>query len=475
MRKRTELLACLMILSLAGNSVVVYGDTAKTNNVSTGEENPSQEKPEEKPEERQQGEHEKHEMDEGTVIAPSCTEKGYTLFRCKVEGCTYEERKDEKAPLGHDLKEVSRTEAEGEIPGYILYECQRDNCDYQTKTEIKKDEENPSENPSDNPSVTPGQGDDTSAPNHDETKPESGNDTSDPGKTMPDSEDKTSESIDSKTGEKESSENPKEGENPDSESKDNSQQPEELPEVDPDSEGEAMTWASATSTDIVTEYDPETASDTIQIPADASHPEKVTEIEGRTVPEGTARVTRDSNGNITDLEFSMELVEMRYGVSFTSEAETLKSVTLTDLNNEKNFRITLKAEKKADELGIRLTETEKGTLIILTENKKELYIVKADEKDGKTVFTTSSGGSCEISRENKEISVPSMHISEKDINRILLTDLREQRPAVKFLSSGKSGTKDREQEENLREKQYWIRPYGDPCREPVIIKIYEKM
>ena len=471
MRKRTELLACLMILSLAGNSMVVYGDTAKTNNVSTGEENPSQEKPEEKPEERQQGEHEKHEMDEGTVIAQTCTEKGYTLYRCKTEGCTYEERKDEKDPLGHDLKEVSRTEAEGEIPGYILYECQRENCNYQIKTEIKKDEENPS----DNPSVTPGQGDDTSAPNHDETKPESGNDTSDPGKTMPDSEDKTSESIDSKTGEKESSENPKEGENPDSESKDNSQQSEELPEVDPDSEGEAMTWASATSTDIVTEYDPETASDTIQVPADASHPEKVTEIEGRTVPEGTARVTRDSNGNITDLEFSMELVEMRYGVSFTSEAETLKSVTLTDLNNEKNFRITLKAEKAAGELGIRLTETEKGTLIILTENKKELYIVKADEKDGKTVFTTSSGGSCEISRENKEISVPSMHISEKDINRILLTDLREQRPAVKFLSSGKSGTKDREQEENLREKQYWIRPYGDPCREPVIIKIYEKM
>lgn len=471
MRKRTELLACLMILSLAGNSMVVYGDTAKTNNVSTGEENPSQEKPEERPEERQQGEHEKHEMDEGTVIAQTCTEKGYTLYRCKTEGCTYEERKDEKDPLGHDLKEVSRTEAEGEIPGYILYECQRENCNYQIKTEIKKDEENPS----DDPSVTPGQGDDTSAPNHGETKPEPGNDTSDPGKTMPDSEDKTSESIDSKTGEKESSENPKEGENPDSESKDNSQQPEELPEVDPESEGEAMTWASATSTDIVTEYDPETASDTIQVPADASHPEKVTEIEGRTVPEGTARVTRDSNGNITDLEFSMELVEMRYGVSFTSEAETLKSVTLTDLNNEKNFRITLKAEKKADELGIRLTETEKGTLIILTENKKELYIVKANEKDGKTVFTTSSGGSCEISRENKEISVPSMHISEKDINRILLTDLREQRPAVKFLSSGKSGTKDREQEENLREKQYWIRPYGDPCREPVIIKIYEKM
>lgn len=467
MKKRKELIACLMILSLAGNSMVVYGDTAKTNNVSTGEENPSQEKPEE----RQQGEHEKHEMDEGTVIAPSCTEKGYTLYRCKVEGCTYEERKDEKDPLGHDLKEVSRTEAEGEIPGYILYECQRDNCDYQTETEIKKDEENPS----DDPSVTPGQGDDTSAPNHGETKPEPGNDTSNPGETMPDSEDKTSESIDSNTGEKESSENPKEGEIPDSESKDNSQQPEELPEVDPESEGEVMTWASATSTDIVTEYDPETASDTIQIPADASQPEMVTEIEGRTVPEGTARITRDSNGNITDLELSMELTEMKNGVSFSSETETLKSVTLKDLNNEKNFRITLKTEKKADELGIRLTETEKGTLIILTENKKELYIVKADEKDGKTVFTTSSGGSCEISRENKEISVSSMHISEKDNNRILLTDLREHKPAVKFLSAEKLSTKDREQEENLREKQYWIRPYGDPCREPVIIKIYEKM
>ena len=292
---------------------------------------------------------------------------------------------------------------------------------------------------------------------------------------MPDSEDKTSESIDSNTGEKESSENPKEGEIPDSESKDNSQQPEELPEVDPESEGEVMTWASATSTDIVTEYDPETASDTIQIPADASQPEMVTEIEGRTVPEGTARITRDSNGNITDLELSMELTEMKNGVSFSSETETLKSVTLKDLNNEKNFRITLKTEKKADELGIRLTETEKGTLIILTENKKELYIVKADEKDGKTVFTTSSGGSCEISRENKEITVPSIHISGKDNNRILLTDLREHKPAVKFLSAEKLSTKDRDQEENLREKQYWIRPYGAPCREPVIIKIYEKM
>ena len=68
-----------------------------------------------------------------------------------------------------------------------------------------------------------------------------------------------------------------------------------------------------------------------------------------------------------------------------------------------------------------------------------------------------------------------MHISEKDNNRILLTDLREHKPAVKFLSAEKLSTKDREQEENLREKQYWIRPYGDPCREPVIIKIYEKM
>ena len=53
-----------------------------------------------------------------------------------MDGCTYEEKRDETAALGHELKEVSIQEATADKPGVITYKCQRQGCDYTELSEI---------------------------------------------------------------------------------------------------------------------------------------------------------------------------------------------------------------------------------------------------------------------------------------------------------------------------------------------------
>ncbi len=61
------------------------------------------------------------------VIAPTCTEEGYTSVTCKREGCDYNEKKDTIPALNHDLKEnvVAPT---CDDAGYTAVTCTR--CDY---------------------------------------------------------------------------------------------------------------------------------------------------------------------------------------------------------------------------------------------------------------------------------------------------------------------------------------------------------
>ncbi len=65
-----------------------------------------------------------------------------------------------------------------------------------------------------------------------------------------------------------------------------------------------LLFASSTSTDIVTEYDPETAVGTICVAKkDSDDPTETEEVTGMTVPAGTTEIKKDADGNITDLAF----------------------------------------------------------------------------------------------------------------------------------------------------------------------------
>ncbi|MBO4983088.1 MAG: hypothetical protein J6D23_03435 [Clostridia bacterium] len=61
------------------------------------------------------------------IVAPTCTEEGYTNVTCKREGCEYSEKKNTTPALNHDLKEnvVAPTCEEA---GYTAITCTR--CDY---------------------------------------------------------------------------------------------------------------------------------------------------------------------------------------------------------------------------------------------------------------------------------------------------------------------------------------------------------
>lgn len=52
-----------------------------------------------------------------------------------------------------------------------------------------------------------------------------------------------------------------------------------------------------------------------------SIPEEVEEIEGKTVADNTARISRDEQGNLTDLAISTEIEKIKNGFSLTSETK----------------------------------------------------------------------------------------------------------------------------------------------------------
>ncbi len=128
---------------------------------------------------------------------------------------------------------------------------------------------------------------------------------------------------------------------------------EDLPDEDIDEE--YASFASSTSTDIVTEYDPETAVGTICIAKkDSDDPTETEEVTGMTVPTGTTEIRKDADGNITDLAVSTAIDEVKNGFSLTSENKKLHSISIIDEKDPENHWITLSAKETASELGIRL-------------------------------------------------------------------------------------------------------------------------
>ena len=228
--KKSRILAVLLAVSMSGSSAV-YAQAEEVNNPDTDIEICGEE----------------HEMKEVQVVEPTCTEAGYVLWKC--QSCGYEEKRDLKKALGHDLEVVSTEEATEDTPGKVVYKCKREKCDY-TETNIisvkepgtdgKEDnkdndkDNNPGNNEKPDGPADPNENDKTD--NNGETKPDTGNESDE-------DSDKTEEpAVDE----------------------------EELPDVDE----EYATYASSTSTEVVAEYDPTTASHTIKVAKDAKHPEE---------------------------------------------------------------------------------------------------------------------------------------------------------------------------------------------------------
>ena len=446
--KKSRILAVLLAVSLSGSSAV-YAQAEEVNNPDTDIEICGEE----------------HEMKEVQVVEPTCTEAGYVLWKCS--SCDYEEKRDLKKALGHDLEVFSTEEATEDTPGKVVYRCKREKCDY-TETNIISVEEPGTDDKENDKDNKPGNGEKSDVP----ADPNENDKTDNNGETKPDTGNESGEDSD-KTEEPAADE-------------------EELPDVDE----EYASYASSTSTEIVAEYDPTTASHTIKVVKDAKHPEEVEEIEGKTVADNTARISRDEQGNLTDLAISTEIEKIKNGFSLTSESKTLKSISIINAKDLPNDWFTLNAGKTAGELGIHVEYTKDEIVLTLTENKKILNIVNVTEDETTITMKTSTGGSFGIRKNLQKFSTKLEGVVKGTKNRIVLKgtegakpsvelsyvkEKREDDTAVKETAEKDNETENKENdedsanaEEERNEEHYWIRAYNDEVEDPIVITVYKK-
>ena len=473
MRKKSKsaaILAVVMAMTLAGSSAVYAEENSSAKTAETDDnEKEDTRAAENEPAPCNEGE---HELIESKVVLPTCTERGYTIYKCKADGCTYEEKRDETAALGHELKEVSMQEATADKPGVITYKCQRQGCDYTELVEI----------PVKNTNTVDGKTDASEEDKNSNTENASVDKDNTSGKTDPADSDT---SADSK--------------NEDAE--------EDLPDEDIDEE--YASFASSTSTDIVTEYDPETAVGTIRVAKkDSDDPTETEEVTGMTVPAGTTEIKKDADGNITDLAVSTAIDEVKNGFSLTSENKKLHSISISDKKNPKDHWIMLSAKESATELGIRLRNGNNKIIITLTENEKPLNIIKVSDTEKDVILTTSTDGTCVINKAVQNISVDKdgKYSDKKTLgrkNQIILNDVNGSAPYLELeyvkneVATTSASEKDEDAARNLEtknakagdseskgaeaEKQkdpdeelYWIQPYGEENQEPIVITVYKK-
>ena len=446
--KKSRILAVLLAVSLSGSSAV-YAQAEEVNNPDTDIEICGEE----------------HEMKEVQVVEPTCTEAGYVLWKCS--SCDYEEKRDLKKALGHDLEVFSTEEATEDTPGKVVYRCKREKCDY-TETNIISVAEPGTDDKENDKDNNPGNNEKSDVP----ADPNENDKTDNNGETKPDTGNESGEDSD-KTEEPAVDE-------------------EELPDVDE----EYASYASSTSTEVVAEYDPTTASHTIKVAKDAKHPEEVEEIEGKTVADNTARISRDEQGNITDLAISTEIEKIKNGFSLTSEAKTLKSISIINAKDLSNDWFTLNAGKTAGELGIHVEYEKDKITLTLTENNKMLNIVKVTEDETTITMKTSTGGSFVIRKNLQKFSTDLDGAVKGTKNRIVLKgtegakpsvelsyvkEKREDDKAVKETSEKDNETENKENaedsanaDENASEEHYWIRAYNDEVEDPIVITVYKK-
>ena len=429
--KKSRILAVLLAVSLSGSSAV-YAQAEEVNNPDTDIEICGEE----------------HEMKEVQVVEPTCTEAGYVLWKCS--SCDYEEKRDLKKALGHDLEVFSTEEATEDTPGKVVYRCKREKCDY-TETNIISVAEPGTDDKENDKDNNPGNNEKSDVP----ADPNENDKTDNNGETKPDTGNESGEDSD-KTEEPAVDE-------------------EELPDVDE----EYASYASSTSTEVVAEYDPTTASHTIKVVKDAKHPEEVEEIEGKTVADNTARISRDEQGNLTDLAISTEIEKIKNGFSLTSESKTLKSISIINAKDLSNDWFTLNAGKTAGELGIHVEYTKDEIVLTLTENKKTVNIVTVTEDETTITMKTSTGGSFVIRKNLQKFSTDLDGAVRGTKNRIVLKGTEGAKPSAGLSYVKETENKENDEdsanaEEERNEEHYWIRAYNDEVEDPIVITVYKK-
>ena len=418
-----------------------------------------------------------------------------------MDGCTYEEKRDETAALGHELKEVSIQEATADKPGVITYKCQRQGCDYTELAEI----------PVKNTNAVDGKTDD--ADTKTDEKPGTDADSkSEDGKTDASEENKNSNTENASVDKDNTSGKTEPADSDTSADSKNEGAEKDLPEEDlpeEDIDEEYASYASSTSTDIVTEYDPETAVGTIRVAKkDSDDSTETEEVIGMTVPTETTEIKKDSEGNITDLAISTSIDEIKNGFSLTSEKKKLHSIAIINKEAPKNHWITLSAKETASELGIHLHNENNKIIITLTENEKPLNIIKVSDTEKELLLTTSTAGTCVINKEVQDVFVDKdgKYSDKKTLgrkNKIILNDVNGSAPYLELeyvkdeVATTSASEKDEDAARNLEtkntkagdseskgaeaEKQkdpdeelYWIQPYGEENQEPIVITVYKK-
>lgn len=380
-----------------------------------------------------------HQWSEWNITIPAdCVTNGQKTRKCELCGTTETVSTDKTNE--HDLKEISRQEATEDGPGFILYACRRNGCDHQEKVELPAKEAEDSEASKD---------DKNSEEINSEKDKAAGSET----------EDKDS-SNKATTAEKES----------EAIEKTEKEETQKLSDEDTD-EGSAS-FAYATSSEVVAEYDPTTAVSTRKIVRNPSDPASAEEVEGMAVPEGIVKVQRDSEGNITDLAVSSALEEITNGFSFSSETKTLHSISIVNEKDSSKNWITLTAKKKASELGIHMKKTTDGMAVTLTENKKTVHIVKADSDETKITLITSTGGTCVISKHIYDFGLSQKSGEFRDINAILFCDMNSQKPLAELTTIKERSSERDKKTKSEEEKLYWIQQYDDESQAPIVITIY---
>ena len=467
MRKKSKsaaILAVVMAMTLAGSSAVYAEENSSAKTAETDDnEKEDTGAAENEPAPCNEGE---HELIESKVVLPTCTERGYTIYKCKVDGCTYEEKRDETAALGHELKEVSIQEATADKPGVITYKCQRQGCDYTELAEI----------PVKNTNAVDGKTDDA------DTKTDEKPGTDADGKSEDGKTDASEENKNSNT---------------------------ENASVDKDStSGKTEPADSDTSADSKNEGAEEDLPEEDLPEEDSDDPTETEEVTGMTVPAGTTEIKKDADGNITDLAVSTAIDEVKNGFSLTSENKKLHSISISDKKNPKDHWITLSAKESATELGIRLRNGNNKIIITLTENEKPLNIIKVSDTEKDVILTTSTAGTCVINKAVQNISVDKdgKYSDKKTLgrkNQIILNDVNGSAPYLELeyvkdeVATTSASEKDEDAARNLEtkntkagdseskgaeaEKQkdpdeelYWIQPYGEENQEPIVITVYKK-
>ena len=502
MRKKSKsaaILAVVMAMTLAGSSAVYAEENPSAKTAETDDDEKEDTRAaENEPALCNEGE---HELIESKVVLPTCTERGYTIYKCKADGCTYEEKRDETAALGHELKEVSIQEATADKPGVITYKCQRQGCDYTELAEIPVKNTNDVDGKTDDADTKTDETPGTDA----DSKTEDGK--TEDGKTDASEEDKNSNTENASVDKDSTSGKTDPADSDTSADSKNEDAEEDLPDEDIDEE--YASFASSTSTDIVTEYDPETAVGTICVAKkDSDDPMETEEVTGMTVPTGTTEIRKDSEGNITDLAISTSINEIKNGFSLTSENKKLHSIAIIDEKDPVNHWITLSAKETASELGIRLRRDGNKIIITLTESEKPLNIIKVSDSEKEVILTTSTDGTCVINKAVQNISVDKdgKYSDKKTLgrkNQIILNDVNGSAPYLELeyvkdeVATTSASEKDEDAARNLEtknakagdseskgaeaEKQkdpdeelYWIQPYGEENQEPIVITVYKK-